>query len=163
MKNLSVLLLVLSFTAVLFTLMGCENQKIQTATNMEVKREAPAKGEPKRLSQKLVVDLISGKATFTDTDGATLEHFIEAGQLEEIQKAIASNTWHMRELDRTDYDTGRVLYTLVVFEGPKNSNASQWVLPSRENIPDSLKLLMNSMDQSMRRLRPISDNVNLLE
>ncbi len=163
MKNLSVLLVVMTFAALLFTLTGCENQKIQTATNLEIKREAPAKGEPKRLSQKLSIDLISGKAVFTDTDGATLEHFIEAGQLDKIQTAISSDTWRRRELDRGDFELARTLYTLVVFEGPSNSNSSQWVLPSKDPLPDSLQLLMNSMDQSMRRLRPISDNVNLLE
>lgn len=162
MKNLSVLLVVMAF-GVLMALTGCQDQKIQSATNMEIKRVSPANGEPKRLSQKLTIDLISGKATFTDTDGASLEHFIEASQLAQIQKAIESDTWRMRDLDRGDYEAAKTLYTLTVYEGPKNSNSSKWVLPSRVVISPEVQLLMNAMDQSMRRLRPISDTVNLLE
>jgi hypothetical protein len=162
MKNLSVLLVVLAFGALL-ALTGCQDQKIKSATNMEIKRVAPAKGEPKRMSQKLTIDLISGKATFTDTDGATLEHFIEASELTKIQAAIASDTWRTRELDRSDYEGAKTLYTLVVYEGPEHNNSTQWTLPSRQALAPSIYLLMNSMDQSMRRLRPISDTVNLLE
>lgn len=162
MKNLSVLLVVMAL-GVLMTLTGCQADKIKSATNMEIKRVSPASGEPKRLSQKLTVDLISGKATFTDTDGASLEHFIEAGELAKIQAAVASDTWRTRELDRSDYADAKTLYTLTVFEGPEHKNSTQWTLPSKQTLAPSIYLLMNSMDQSQRRLRPISDTVNLLE
>jgi hypothetical protein len=162
MKHLSMMVLA-ALCAMSLLLTGCKTQKASTPTNIAIERVSPIKGEPKKLSQKLTVDLISGKALFTDTDGSSLEHYIETSQLAKIQDAVNSNTWRIRELDRGDYQAGRVLYTLEIFEGPKKVETSQWLLPSRITIPQSNIMLMDSMDQSMRRLRPISETIDLLE
>lgn len=119
-------------------------------------------------NQKLVVDLNTGLATFTDVDGRSYETHIDPTKLQELQNIVSSRTWEVGERGADKNVTEPTWYSLTVYNGdkPAGSRAS-WVRPeskeTKHPLPAAIATLEETFERVSRIAHPLSEHVDLLE
>jgi len=136
------------------------------ATSFQLTRRTGSATKPNQSgpTQKLVIDLNTGRATFTDSDGKSYPAQLTENSLEELRPLIASREWQvgLRRSPSTAAET--VNYALTVYDGDKAvKEQSVWSRPSQKPLPPSLKKLEDAFDQVERIAHPLSNDVDLLK
>jgi hypothetical protein len=119
-------------------------------------------------SQRLIVDLNSGQATFTDTDGRAFPLQVEADRLEALRAIIADRTWQIGERGPAKGATDPAWYALTVYNGEKAVDEQAfWARPvakeKKHPLPAGIATLEDALEHAQRVAHPISDTVDLLK
>lgn len=145
--------------------LGLKEKVYPAVTKIEVTRfrvETPSK-EPEKLDpQTLVLDLETGRATFTDIDGRSYPQQLPSGVAGELQDALHARTWKYAEKLEKQEESIPVVYEMVVYEGGEPvKDVAVWT-PSSEKSPEQLDTIISQFDRSHRLVYPMSNYVNLL-
>ncbi|MCC7193667.1 MAG: hypothetical protein IT444_12905 [Phycisphaeraceae bacterium] len=118
-------------------------------------------------NQKLVADLNSGLATFTDADGRSYVTHIDPTKLQELKGIVTSRTWEVGERTADKNVTEPTWYSLTVYNGDKPaSGRASWVRPeskeTKHPLPPAITTLEETFERVSRIAHPLSENVDLL-
>ena len=136
------------------------------ADRIEVLRREVWQGRPIESSPALtmVVDLASGRASFTGQDGQLRPVELEPDLLKDLRAGIEDRSWQVSRRDPPKNTEHAVSYELVAFDQDEPVGGTvHWHNPAAEVLPASLQTVMTAFDQAARQVRPLSKSVNLIE
>lgn len=119
-------------------------------------------------TQELVVDLNSGRATFTDTDGRPYPTQIDPARLEELRGVLTSRSWRIGNRGPATSAADPIWYGLTAYSGDKPvGEQAVWARPvSKEKkhpLPPAIVTLEETFEHASRTAHPISESVDLLK
>ena len=117
-----------------------------------------------RTSETLEIDLVSGKASFTDLDGTIYPLQIRSTTLERIRSLAGERTWIVGKIKPPKDAVDPMHFLVVAYEADHDQqHYVQFTKPARKDLPELFHALMDELDQAHRLAHPLSDTVNLLK
>lgn len=144
---------------------GCIPAAPLSATHVHIARYRLDAASRSRVDEKkLVVDLLSGRASLTDTDGRVYPSQLPDGMAQRLRTIIATRSFRSSHL-RAPRDARDVRqYELNVYDGQQAvGRRTSWAVPPAKPIPESLALVTRVFDRADRIAHPLSEWLNLIE
>ncbi len=114
--------------------------------------------------ERLAMDLITGRASFTDSNGKIYPQQLSPEDVQKINDLISGRSWQTT-IDPDEKATDTVYYSLTVYNGEGGVYKEQglWAVPSEKPLPDGFVLLDDAFEQATRLAHPLSEEINLLK
>jgi hypothetical protein len=125
----------------------------------------PATTQPGGASdtEKLVINLDTGRASFTDTQGRVFQTQLSGDDLTTLRREIANRSWRIGQRNAPKGATEATQYTLTVYNGDQPyQDQALWTRPTRNPLPPVFATLESVFHRSERLARPLSENIDLL-
>jgi hypothetical protein len=115
-------------------------------------------------TQKLVIDLDTGRASLTDTDGRVFQTSVAPEDLATLRAGIADRSWRVGSRNAPKGATTATQYTLTAYNGDRPyGDQAAWTAPTRNPLPPVMLQLESLFQRADRLARPLSNDINLLE
>lgn len=123
---------------------------------------AHATTAPAPVSQKVAVDLNSGKTTIADGAGQ-FAGTLEPAWVDRLRGTIKSNAWQVGTVGPLKGATDVTRYTLHVDNASGGKQSASWALPPEKPLPASMQTFDDLINRADRFAHPLSERVDLLE
>lgn len=163
----------------------CRWKATATTASPSTQPAATQAGRPDE--QRLVIDLTTGRAAFTDIDGKTYPQQLEQETVDKIRAYIAGRTWQDVKIAPAAGAAEPKLYSLTAFVGDaqvgpdgfwtsplkstggmfdkdkESRGQGRWADPPAKPLPEGVLQIGDVFDHAVRIAHPLSDRVNLIE
>ena len=114
--------------------------------------------------KRLVVDLSTGRASLTDSDGRVYASQLSAEILEQVRATISGGSWNFSRAQAAPHAEEVQYFELSVHNGDDPvGGLCRWAVPAARELRPAHILLVKTFDRAHRMAHPLSDQVNLVE
>lgn len=124
--------------------------------------QAPAATAPAPVSQKVAVDLVSGRTTITDAAGE-FAGTLEPAWVDRLRGTIKSNAWRVGSVGPLKGTTDVTRYTLHVETATQGKHTASWAVPPEKPLPAAMQTFDDLINRADRFAHPLSERIDLLE
>lgn len=114
--------------------------------------------------QRLSIDLVTGRATFRDTDGRVYPQQIDRNVAQRLHTMIADRAWQVRPPAAAQDAEPLYQYKIDIYNADyRYVESVTWHVPAKKPLPPSLDMLVGTFDVAYRYAYPLSEDINLLQ